>query len=480
MTTAVAERPRVVQHTFEPRGAAVKLFQHRGDEVLLSGPAGTGKSRAALEKCHMMALLNPGCRGLFVRKTQRSLASTGLVTFREKVATEGIRHGVLKWFGGSTQEPPGYRYANGSFIAVGGMDDPTKIMSSEYDFIYVQEATEFTPNDWEACTTRLRNGRISFQQLLADCNPSHPTHWLKVRADGGQLLMLNSTHEDNPLYFNRVVAPDGTERYELTEAGRAYIVGKLDKLSGVRYLRLRKGIWAAAEGVVYEDFDENHHLVDALPPGSETWTRYWSIDFGYSNPFVCQWWAEDPDGRLWLYREIYMSRRLVEDHARQILSQVRAPKPGLGRRPVHEHDGDWVWTEPRPQAIICDHDAEDRATLERHLGMSTIAARKAPKAGDKGLVGLQDTQKRYEIQPDGKPRILFVRHCTVERDQVLVDAGLPASTVEEIPGYVWPQDVAPDKREHPVKKDDHGMDGKRYVVGYVDITNSGHFAIRSM
>jgi hypothetical protein len=42
---------------------------------------------------------------------------------------------------------------------IGGMDKPTKIMSSEYDFIYVQEAIELTETDWENLTTRLRNGR---------------------------------------------------------------------------------------------------------------------------------------------------------------------------------------------------------------------------------------------------------------------------------------------------------------------------------
>jgi predicted transcriptional regulator len=41
------------------------------------------------------------------------------------------------------------------------------------------------------------------------------------------------------------------------------------------------------------------------------------VDFGYTNPFVMQWWAEDPDGRLYLYREIYRTRRLVEDHAKR-------------------------------------------------------------------------------------------------------------------------------------------------------------------
>jgi phage terminase large subunit len=170
----------VLVRTYEPHGAALEVFNRRDDEVLLSGPAGTGKSRACLEKIHAMCLLTPNLRALAVRKTGKSLASTGLVTFREHVAPESIAAGHVKWFGGSQQEPAAYRYANGSRLVVGGMDDPTKIMSSEYDVAYVQEATELTAADWEAITTRLRNGRISFQQLIADCNPSVPTHWLKA------------------------------------------------------------------------------------------------------------------------------------------------------------------------------------------------------------------------------------------------------------------------------------------------------------
>lgn len=57
----------VLEHTYHPRGACVDLFNYRGPEVLMSGPAGTGKSRACLEKIHMMALANPGMRGLIVQ-----------------------------------------------------------------------------------------------------------------------------------------------------------------------------------------------------------------------------------------------------------------------------------------------------------------------------------------------------------------------------------------------------------------------------
>ncbi len=322
-----------VEHSYEPRGAAKRLFTERVGEVVLSGPAGTGKSRAAMEKLYLMALLNPGMRGLMVRKTLASLGSTGLVTWREKVAAEGLKHGVMRYFGGSSQEPAQYQFSNNSTITIGGMDKSTKIMSSEYDVIYVQEATEHTENDWEALTTRLRNGRISFQQLIADCNPDRPTHWLKQRADQGRCLMLHSSHEDNPVLF----ASPGVR----TEVGQAYL-GRLENLTGVRRERLFLGRWSAADGLVYDGFDAHVHLVDRFEVPQE-WARYWSVDFGFRNPTVCQFWASDPDGRLWLYREVYMTQRTVDQHTETIAKLVM-------KRPVRSGSGTWVvWRVRREQ-----------------------------------------------------------------------------------------------------------------------------------
>jgi phage terminase large subunit len=427
-----------LRHAYRPRGAAAEVFACRAPEVLLSGPAGTGKSRAALEKLHAMMLANPGARGLIVRKTLVSLGSTGLVTWREKVAAESIAAGHVVWYGGSQQEAAAYRYSNGSTVVVGGLDKPQKVMSSEYDVIFVQEAIELTIDDWEALTTRLRNGKISFQQLLADCNPWTPSHWLKQRADRGDTIMLHSRHEDNPVLFHE----DGT----LTEVGADYI-GKLDRLTGVRFHRLRHGRWVAAEGLIYEEYDPAVHLVDRFPIPAE-WTRWWSVDFGYTNPFVWQDWAEDPDGRLFLVREIYRTRTLVEDHAKHILRLVA---PG-GK-----------WLQPRPRAVICDHDAEDRATLERHLGISTVAATKTVSDG------IQAVQARFRPAGDGRSRLFVLRDALAERDPELEESKRPCSTAEEIVGYVWDQSPGKPPKETPVKENDHGMDALRYVVAQRDL-----------
>jgi len=442
-----------VKHVYQPIGSARKLFSAKDPEVLLSGPAGTGKSRACLEKLHAMALMNPGMRGVILRKTATSLTSTALVTFREHVAKEAIDSGEVRFFGGSSQEASLFKYANGSTITVGGMDKATRIMSSEYDIAYVQEAIELTENDWEAITTRLRHGRVSFQQVIADTNPDTPYHWLKQRCDNGKTRIISCTHEDNPTLYDQ-------EKQDWTPSGASYIA-KLDNLTGIRLDRLRYGRWSAADGLIYDTFDGQVHLhapYRIFPP--KDWERYWSIDFGYTNPFVCQFWAKDPDGRLYLYREIYRTQTLVEDHAEMIRKLTR----------IEGH------YDPPPVAVVCDHDAEGRATLEEKLGISTVAAHKSV------LEGIEAVKARLKVQDDGKPRLFIARDAVAERDPQLVEDKKPTCTQEELLSYIWTKTVSHDAmkipKETPRKVDDHGMDAMRYLVAHVDLI--GRARIRTL
>lgn len=428
-------------HEYRPRGSAVSLFNCRDAEVLVSGPAGTGKSRAALSKLHMLCLRNPGISCLIVRKTLASLGNTALKTFREIVAAEAFESGLIDYYGGSAEKPPQYRYFNGpkgeigSVIYIGGMDKPSKIMSSEFDAVYVQEAVELSVADWEALTTRLRNWKLSFQQIIADTNPDAPTHWLKQRESDGALTVLESRHWENPELYD----DDGV----LTEHGALYM-SKLDSLTGVRKLRLKDGLWVAAEGVIFDEWDPSVHLINRFNIPDD-WTRWWVVDFGYVHPFVLQRWAEDDDGRLYLYAEVHHTKRLVEDHAKDVLNAVRPD----GNR----------WIEPKPRAIICDHQASDRATLERHLGLSTVAANKAVSAG------IQAVQGRLRVAGDGKPRLYVMRDSVQRVDSDLRERGSPVCTADEFGSYVWADTL----KEQPVKEYDDGLDCARYLISERDL-----------
>lgn len=460
-----------VEHVYAPRGTAAAIMTDRSPEILVSGPAGTGKSRACLEKLAFCAKKYAGMRGLIMRQTLASLGSTALATWRQWVIDQDLATGEVSFYGGSREEPAQYRFGNGSSIHIGGMDKPSKIMSSEYDLIYVQEATELKKEGWEAANSRLRNGVMPYQQLLADCNPDSQYHWLYTRCTiDGTCRMYNSLHEENPVYFDEVVDPfTGEAHYVPTERGKAYIA-RLDALTGVRHLRLRKGLWVAAEGVIYDKYDPARIVIDPFPIPDE-WQRFWAVDFGYVHPFVLQCWAEDPSGTLYLYREIYMSGRTVDEHCTQIMEYVSEPIEGY----VHPENKKRFafhgrkWTERRPRAIVCDHDAEGRATLARELNMATTAADKDVE------IGIERVQVRFR-----DATIKIFRDARVEKDTRLELQERPTCTIEEIPGYVW--DTSSGKiegmKDAPLKDRDDGCDTMRYLVAYRDPSKQP--GIRSM
>lgn len=421
---------------YHPYGAARDLFHCREDEVLLAGPAGTGKSLAALHKLHLCMSKYEGAKAFMCRKTRASMTDSCMATFDRHVIKAPDKVHFHK-------QDQHYNYPNGSLIAVVGMDNPEKVKSTDWDMGYVQEATELTENDWEIATTRLRNWMIpDYQQIIADCNPDKPTHWLKRRCDIGHTKLLLSLHEDNPRLWDR-------RTNAWTREGMQYLA-KLMRLSGVRRKRLYEGQWVAAEGMIYEEWNEEVHLItlNEIPEGWEEWTHYWTIDFGFTHPFVWQDWVEDPHtGALYRVREIYMTRRLVEDHARDIMELTGG-----------------IYT---PHAILCDHDAEDRATFERHTGYLTLPAYKAIQQG------IQATQSRLRTDwKSGRAGIFFVRDALVRRDRDLQEEGKPTCTEEEFDGYVWDEKITrlvnSKKDELPIDRDNHGMDATRYMVAFAD------------
>ena len=323
-----------------------------------------------------------------------------------------------------------FYYDNGSVLYWGGMKDESQReglrsigKDGSVDIIWVEEAHQFTEDDFNELLARLRGMKAPWRQVILTTNPDAPTHWIYKRLiQGGKASVYYSGAIDNT--YN---APE--------------YIDTLNELTGVLKQRLALGKWVQAEGAVYDEFDPAIHLVDRFRPPKDG--KYVvGIDFGFTNPFVCTLWYLDEDDRMYLYKQIYMSKRIVEDHVPVIKSMTK----GLNI-----------------QAWITDHDAEDRATLERHLGVSTIAANKAVS------LGIQAVQKRLRVEKDGRPRLFIMRSAVVELDSALVDGKKPTSTQDEVTGYAWQElkDGKPTKEE-PVKVNDHGMDELRYTVAFVD------------
>jgi hypothetical protein len=449
---------------YEFRGGIKDFVNDKGSfEVMLAGPAETGKTFAACYLIDRFLREYDGAQGVLMRKTYSSLKTSVLRTYLRIIGWKPTNDGYVRARGG--ESPEWFEYGNGSRLWIAGLDNAQKVLSSERDFFYINQAEELTETEWETITTRA-TGRASvmpFTKVMGDCNPGQPSHWIKTRTS---LKLYESRHEDNPTLFY----PNG----EITSQGRRTLA-ILDNLTGVRYQRLRLGKWVQAEGVVYEEWDRVAHIIPRHSPEHgihngvipENWSRVRSVDFGFKNPFVTLWGAKSPDDIIYIYRQIYRTGRTVKEHA--------------GKISAVDHTS-------RIEATVCDHDAEDRETL-RECGIYNYPAKKAIN------VGIQAVETRLRLRqvrdpmassnpnsnglrphPDGRRGIYFLEDSLVDGDEALIAARAIHCTEQEFEVYSWPKttDGKPIK-EVPVDKDNHGMDALRYLVMYWD-SNSTPFS----
>ncbi|HVL24672.1 MAG TPA: phage terminase large subunit, partial [Thermomicrobiales bacterium] len=345
-------------------------------------------------------------------QTLESLKPAALNTFIAGVMPS--LHGVT-YFGGNKVYPAEFRYPNGSVIHVSGLDKAEKVKSSEYDLIYVNEATETDEATWEMLKSRLRNGAMPYQQLVADCNPSGPKHWLKRRCESGRTRMIVSTHRDNPAYWDR-------RANDWTAKGRQYVQENLASLSGVQRKRLYQGIWAAVEGLVYAEFEPEM----IRPQDVEGWRNALGVDVGSRNPTAILDIHAAGDGRTHVSHEIYRTGMSNSD----ILLAVRQRADIL-----------------KPEAIFIDPSAKGLIT---------------------DLVRL-----RYPAKPANNEVLYGIQVChSALQAGFTVDPSC-VNFIDEMGMYAYAENprIETDK---PVKDWDHTMDAWRYgTVGLLEPPRRG-------
>jgi len=129
-----------------------------------------------------------------------------------------------------------------------------RIRGATYALAYVDEATLLPPNFWAMLLTRLR---VPGARLLATTNPGSRNHWLKVgyldRGDAVNLITFHLTMRDNPS-----LSAEYVRDMEATYSDR------------VLHDRFIRGLWTAASGAVYADFDDrtkplSDHTAHVIP-----------------------------------------------------------------------------------------------------------------------------------------------------------------------------------------------------------------------
>lgn len=142
-------------------------------------------------------------------------------------------------------------------------------------------------------------GRCSVEgsKFWFNCNPDGPYHWFKLnwidKRKEKQLLYLHFTMDDNLSLSEKIKT-----RYR-------------NMYTGVFYKRYILGLWAMAEGIIYDMFSEAQHVKD--PSLFEKLlldsNRYVSCDYGTQNATVFLLWEKGTDGVWYCTKEYYYSGR---------------------------------------------------------------------------------------------------------------------------------------------------------------------------
>jgi phage terminase large subunit len=195
---------------------------------------------------------------------------------------------------------------------VGGLDRPGKILSSEYDIILVPQAEELMPADWQILITRLAGTAIppDKQQILGDCNPASPQHWIMLRSLDGILQLWPTYHKDNPRMW------DGQD---WTTFGREYLQRLSESLTGIERARLLDGKWVQAEGVVYSEFGQENICEDEPDPNQSIEL---SVDDGYVDPRAILF-IQRTGTRVLVFDELYHSRHLAEICIGEVIARCK-------------------------------------------------------------------------------------------------------------------------------------------------------------
>jgi PBSX family phage terminase large subunit len=250
---------------------------------------------------------------------------------------------------------------------------------------------------------------VEGSKLWFNCNPEGPYHWFKLN-------WIDKVKEKNALYIHF----DMDDNLSLSEKIKARY---RNMFSGVFFKRFILGLWVLAQGIIYDMFSEEKHIVDKLPEGHRTY--YLTVDYGTVNPCVFLLFALIKN-KLFLIDEYYYDSRTVgrqktdAEYSKDLQEFIK------GRY---------------PQEIIIDPSAASFILQLRNDGVSGVR-----QANNAVLDGIRAVAS------------------ALSQGFLYLLRGKCPNTEKEFHSYVWDEKAQEHGEDRPMKQSDHAMDGIRYLI----------------
>lgn len=224
-------------------------------------------------------------------------------------------------------------------------DDYLNYFSSQYDWMGFDEVIQFLQKQYEALKTRVRTTDPVLRHLLAIRSMTNPVvieqgdfqrdedpHWVRkyfvepYKKLGG----VPRTFRDTKVIWKKIMMGDGT----VEQVDRVYFPARLDdnpdpvfrrqyeislrdSPAHLRLALLEADWWVVAGAFFSNDWVPSLHVAKPFKI-PKTWIRFRSMDWGYRTHGCVHWYALDPDGTLWVEKEISFKEKTAVWVAKRI------------------------------------------------------------------------------------------------------------------------------------------------------------------
>ncbi len=357
------------------------FFQARVKYVCYGGARGGGKTWCTQRKSVGGCLRYPGLRVLILRRRYEDLENSVITPILrlvgQPVAQYTATRRTLEFFNGST-----IKFGNMSSY---GAATAGKYQGQEYDWIFLEEATQFTEAEFRGIAACCRGANSFPKRIYMTANPGGIGHqWVKRL-----FLSRDFLPGENPddYVFIKATVEDNTDLLE----GSPDYVSALELLPEDIRRAHRYGDWDALAGGFFPEFTSHTHVVQDFPLPAH-WKKYRAFDYGL-DLFACLWIAVDENGRCYVYRELAEKGLLVSD----------AAGAALGLTPPGEQV---EYTIAPPDMWSTQKDTgKTMAQVFRENGLDII------RGNNSRVQGWMAVKELLKPMADGKPGLLVFASC---------------------------------------------------------------------
>lgn len=382
----------------KPNGKQREFLLADRKYIGFGGARGGGKSWAVRTKAKLMALQYPGIKILIVRQSYPELINNHINILIKEL------HGIARY----NKSEKVFNFQNGSIIKAGycsNDSDLQQYQGSEWDAIFLDEATNLSEYQMKTITACLRGTNGFPKRVYFTCNPGGQGHQYIKRIFLDRRYKDGEDPEDYVFIKSRV-----TDNLALMESQPDYI-RQLEALPPKLRRAWLDGDWDIFEGQFFEEFADREsgykdrrysHVISPFDIPQD-WPVMRSFDWGYSKPFSCAWWTIDYDGCLYRIEEFY--------------GCTDEPNTGFKWDPdkvfseIHRIETEHPWLKGRQITGVADPAIWDAST---GVSIAEVAAKHRVffNKGDHARIpGWMQVHYRMAFDENGKAMMYIFKNC---------------------------------------------------------------------